>query len=152
MALLKSLKNFKKFKTKTISFDNNNNNKKMIKNIIFSPDNDYERRLPRDKLYVMCKYEPVQKYVRKSDYQFYQALVEVLIPDVLRPIPSKLLFVILETCLRNVGRFFSSVILENFIIHWEKIILTLSPPNIYRKVVPSAKYFFTFVIMNGYTI
>ena len=58
--------------------------------IVFSPDNDYERRLPRDKLYVMCKYEPVQKYVRKSDYQFYQALVEVLIPDVLRPIPSKL--------------------------------------------------------------
>ena len=55
----------------------------------FSPDNDYERRLPRDKLYVMCKYEPVQKYVRKSDYAFYQALVEVLIPDVLRPIPSK---------------------------------------------------------------
>ena len=54
-----------------------------------SPDNDYERRLPREKLYVMCKYEPVQKYVRKSDYAFYQALVEVLIPDVLRPIPSK---------------------------------------------------------------
>ena len=54
-----------------------------------SPDNDYERRLPREKLYLMCKYEPVQKYVRKSDYAFYQALVEVLIPDVLRPIPSK---------------------------------------------------------------
>ena len=54
-----------------------------------SPDNDYERRLPRDKLYLMCKYEPVQDYVRKSDYMFYQALVEVLIPDVLRPIPSK---------------------------------------------------------------
>lgn len=56
---------------------------------IFRPDNDYERRLPRDKLYLMCKYEPVQNYVRKSDYMFYQALVEVLIPDVLRPIPSK---------------------------------------------------------------
>ncbi|XP_052774823.1 DNA-binding protein RFX2-like isoform X3 [Mya arenaria] len=54
------------------------------------PDNDYERRLPRDKLYLMCKYEPIQNYVRKSDYMFYQALVEVLIPDVLRPIPSSL--------------------------------------------------------------
>ncbi|XP_053394041.1 DNA-binding protein RFX2-like isoform X4 [Mercenaria mercenaria] len=55
-----------------------------------SPDNDYERRLPRDKLYTMCRYEPVMNYVRKSDYMFYQALVEVLIPDVLRPIPSSL--------------------------------------------------------------
>ena len=56
---------------------------------IYSPDNDYERRLPREKLYTMCRYEPVMNYVRKSDYMFYQALVEVLIPDVLRPIPSK---------------------------------------------------------------
>ncbi|XP_052245141.1 DNA-binding protein RFX2-like isoform X4 [Dreissena polymorpha] len=54
------------------------------------PDNDYEKRLPKDKLYLLCKYEPVQNYVRKSDYMFYQALVEVLIPDVLRPIPSSL--------------------------------------------------------------
>ncbi|KAK3599827.1 hypothetical protein CHS0354_022394 [Potamilus streckersoni] len=53
-------------------------------------DNDYEKRLPRDILFAMCKYEPIQKYVRKSDYAFYQALVEVLIPDVLRPIPSSL--------------------------------------------------------------
>lgn len=39
---------------------------------------------------MMCRYEPVMNYVRKSDYMFYQALVEVLIPDVLRPIPSKI--------------------------------------------------------------
>ena len=50
---------------------------------------DFEKRLPKDKLMMMCKLEAVQKYVRRSDYQFYQALVEVLIPDVLRPIPSK---------------------------------------------------------------
>lgn len=31
----------------------------------------------------------VQQYVRRSDYVFYQAIVEVLIPDVLRPIPSE---------------------------------------------------------------
>ncbi len=42
----------------------------------------------------MCKMESVQKYVRKSDYNFYQALVEVLIPDVLRPIPSKSLLLL----------------------------------------------------------
>ncbi|XP_036358189.1 transcription factor RFX3-like isoform X5 [Octopus sinensis] len=55
-----------------------------------STDNNYEKRLPKDKLYTMCKYEPLQKYVQRSDYAFYQALVEVLIPDVLRPIPSSL--------------------------------------------------------------
>ncbi|KAL5016555.1 hypothetical protein ScPMuIL_006144 [Solemya velum] len=53
-------------------------------------DNDNERRLPKEKLFILCKYEPVQKFVRRSDYAFYQALVEVLIPDVLRPIPSSL--------------------------------------------------------------
>lgn len=55
----------------------------------YRADNDYEKRLPREKLYAVSKYKPVQEYVRKADYAFYQALVEVLIPDVLRPIPSK---------------------------------------------------------------
>lgn len=55
----------------------------------FRADNDYEKRLPREKLYAVSTYEPLQEYVRKADYAFYQALVEVLIPDVLRPIPSK---------------------------------------------------------------
>lgn len=52
-------------------------------------DYDFEKRLPKEKLFVLCRYEPVQKYVRRADYAFYQALVEVLIPDVLRPIPSE---------------------------------------------------------------
>ncbi|KAK7101164.1 DNA-binding protein RFX2-like isoform X3 [Littorina saxatilis] len=51
---------------------------------------EMERRLPKDKLCLLCTYEPVQKFVRRADYAFYQALVEVLIPDVLRPIPSSL--------------------------------------------------------------
>eukprot|EP00105_Crassostrea_gigas_P018508 XP_011436654.1 PREDICTED: DNA-binding protein RFX2-like isoform X4 [Crassostrea gigas] len=53
-------------------------------------DNDYEKRLPKEKLYMVSSYEPLQQWVRKADYTFYQALVEVLIPDVLRPIPSSL--------------------------------------------------------------
>ncbi|XP_022315699.1 DNA-binding protein RFX2-like [Crassostrea virginica] len=53
-------------------------------------DNDYEKRLPKEKLYMVSAYEPLQQWVRKADYTFYQALVEVLIPDVLRPIPSSL--------------------------------------------------------------
>lgn len=44
----------------------------------------------RTKLYLLCKYPPVQEFVRRVDYLFYQNLVQVLIPDVLRPIPSSL--------------------------------------------------------------
>jgi len=58
--------------------------------IDFSEDPQAEIRLPKDRLYSMGLLEPVQQYVRRSDFAFYQALVEVLIPDVLRPIPSSL--------------------------------------------------------------
>lgn len=43
----------------------------------------------RTKLYQMCKSSEVQDFIRRVDYAFYQNLVEVLMPDVLRPIPSK---------------------------------------------------------------
>ena len=56
----------------------------------FSSDTLAEQRLPLDKLYAMCRMGVVQKFVRRSDYVFYQAIVEVLIHDVLRPIPSSL--------------------------------------------------------------
>lgn len=52
--------------------------------------NEYEKLLSKSKLYILCKCEPVQQFVRRADYQFYQNLVDVLIPDVLRPIPSSL--------------------------------------------------------------
>jgi regulatory factor X 1/2/3 len=46
-------------------------------------------RLPlRAKLYVLSRCEPVLIFVKKADYQFYQNLVEVLIPDVLKEIPG----------------------------------------------------------------
>ncbi|KAJ8315895.1 hypothetical protein KUTeg_006553 [Tegillarca granosa] len=57
---------------------------------LITADNDYEKRLPREKLYTLVKHDGVVKYVKRADYAFYQALVEVLIPDVLRPIPSSL--------------------------------------------------------------
>ncbi|KAF4525703.1 hypothetical protein B566_EDAN011495, partial [Ephemera danica] len=46
-----------------------------------------EKYLSKTKLYLLCKCPPVQQFVRKVDFDFYQNLVEVLIPDVLRPIP-----------------------------------------------------------------
>ncbi|GFR24970.1 DNA-binding protein RFX2 [Trichonephila clavata] len=58
-------------------------------------NNDISRRdqhklLNKTKFFQLCKHEPVLHFMRKSDYQFYQNLVDVLIPDVLRPIPSSL--------------------------------------------------------------
>ena len=50
-----------------------------------------EVRLPRDRLYALAGLAPVQDFVRRADFLFYQALVRVLIPDVLRPIPSQCL-------------------------------------------------------------
>ncbi|XP_039296144.1 DNA-binding protein RFX2 isoform X2 [Nilaparvata lugens] len=49
-----------------------------------------EKYLSKTKLYLLCKCLPIQQFVRKVDYLFYQNLVQVLIPDVLRPIPSSL--------------------------------------------------------------
>ncbi|KAF6096648.1 regulatory factor X2 [Phyllostomus discolor] len=46
--------------------------------------------LPKDKLVSLCKCDPILKWMRSCDHILYQALVEVLIPDVLRPVPSTL--------------------------------------------------------------
>ncbi|KAF7657053.1 hypothetical protein LDENG_00032470 [Lucifuga dentata] len=52
--------------------------------------NESEKRLPKSCLVVMCKFEPVLRWTRECDNVLYQTLVEILIPDVLRPIPSAL--------------------------------------------------------------
>uniref|UniRef100_A0A1A8IWV1 DNA-binding protein RFX2 n=2 Tax=Nothobranchius kuhntae TaxID=321403 RepID=A0A1A8IWV1_NOTKU len=55
-----------------------------------SSDDDLERVIPNEKLIALCKYEPVRLWMRSCDHILYQALVEILIPDVLRPVPSTL--------------------------------------------------------------
>ncbi|XP_047215903.1 MHC class II regulatory factor RFX1-like isoform X6 [Girardinichthys multiradiatus] len=49
-----------------------------------------EKRLPKSCLVLLCKYEPVLRWCHDCDNSLYQSLVEILIPDVLRPIPSAL--------------------------------------------------------------
>uniref|UniRef100_A0A6Q2XAM3 RFX-type winged-helix domain-containing protein n=1 Tax=Esox lucius TaxID=8010 RepID=A0A6Q2XAM3_ESOLU len=49
-----------------------------------------EKRLPKECLVILCKYDPVLRWSRHCDNNLYQGLVEILIPDVLRPIPSAL--------------------------------------------------------------
>uniref|UniRef100_A0A3Q3LPS3 DNA-binding protein RFX2 n=1 Tax=Mastacembelus armatus TaxID=205130 RepID=A0A3Q3LPS3_9TELE len=53
-------------------------------------DDDPEGVIPREKLLALCKYEPIRLWMRSCDHILYQALVEILIPDVLRPVPSTL--------------------------------------------------------------
>uniref|UniRef100_A0A669EHH9 DNA-binding protein RFX2 n=1 Tax=Oreochromis niloticus TaxID=8128 RepID=A0A669EHH9_ORENI len=55
-----------------------------------SSDDEPEGVIPREKLVALCKYEPVRLWMRSCDHILYQALVEILIPDVLRPVPSTL--------------------------------------------------------------
>lgn len=52
-------------------------------------DEEVEGVIPREKLVALCKYEPVRLWMRSCDHVLYQALVEILIPDVLRPVPSQ---------------------------------------------------------------
>ncbi|XP_011647753.2 DNA-binding protein RFX2 isoform X3 [Pogonomyrmex barbatus] len=49
-----------------------------------------EKYLSKTKLYQMCQCTGVQDFIKKVDYTFYQNLVDVLMPNVLRPIPSPL--------------------------------------------------------------
>uniref|UniRef100_A0A3Q4MAZ1 Transcription factor RFX3 n=1 Tax=Neolamprologus brichardi TaxID=32507 RepID=A0A3Q4MAZ1_NEOBR len=51
---------------------------------------EIEARLPKSQLLVLCRNETVLKWMSTCDHLMYQALVEILIPDVLRPIPSAL--------------------------------------------------------------
>uniref|UniRef100_A0A671R426 Transcription factor RFX3 n=1 Tax=Sinocyclocheilus anshuiensis TaxID=1608454 RepID=A0A671R426_9TELE len=51
---------------------------------------EIEGRLPRTTLVLLCGNEAVLKWMNTCDHLMYQALVEILIPDVLRPIPSAL--------------------------------------------------------------
>ncbi|TMW51653.1 hypothetical protein DOY81_003303, partial [Sarcophaga bullata] len=49
-----------------------------------------DKYLNKTKLYLLCHCPGVQKFVREIDYQFYQNMVDVIIPDVLRSIPNSL--------------------------------------------------------------
>ncbi|OCT97606.1 hypothetical protein XELAEV_18009836mg [Xenopus laevis] len=55
-----------------------------------SSEDEQEPIIPNEKLMVLCKYEPIMRWMRNCDHILYQALVEILIPDVLRPVPSTL--------------------------------------------------------------
>jgi len=47
-----------------------------------------EQYLSKEKLYSLSKCKTLQLFVKTVDLLFYQNLLKVLIPDVLRPVPS----------------------------------------------------------------
>ncbi|XP_058451988.1 DNA-binding protein RFX2 isoform X2 [Malaya genurostris] len=49
-----------------------------------------EKYLSKSKLYVLTQCAAIQDFIKQVDFMFYQNMVEVLIPDVLRPIPTGL--------------------------------------------------------------
>lgn len=44
--------------------------------------------LSQTQLFSLCTVPSIQQYIRHMDYQFYQTLVDVLMPNVLKSIPS----------------------------------------------------------------
>uniref|UniRef100_A0A8C5ES63 RFX-type winged-helix domain-containing protein n=1 Tax=Gouania willdenowi TaxID=441366 RepID=A0A8C5ES63_GOUWI len=56
----------------------------------YSPPETVVARLPQSQLLLLCRHEAVLKWMNTCDHLMYHALVEILIPDVLRPIPSAL--------------------------------------------------------------
>jgi regulatory factor X 1/2/3 len=64
-----------------------------------------EKYLSKTKLYLLCKCGPVHQFVWRVDCLLYQSLVDALIPDIFRPIPSSVTQAIrnfakgLESCL-----------------------------------------------------
>jgi regulatory factor X 1/2/3 len=53
-------------------------------------DCEDEKYLSKMKLFNLCQCEVIQTFMKQVDFQFYQNIVDVLIPDVLRPIPQTL--------------------------------------------------------------
>ena len=62
--------------------------------ILLFSDSGYEvvtDRLSKEALIALSNFKPIQEFIKESDYILYQRLVEILVPDVLRSVPSKCL-------------------------------------------------------------
>ncbi|XP_062866722.1 MHC class II regulatory factor RFX1 isoform X2 [Trichomycterus rosablanca] len=70
-----------------------------------------EKRLPKACLVQLCKYEPVLHWSRNCDNTLYQSLVEILIPDVLTPIPSALTQAI-RNCAKSLESWLTSAMMN----------------------------------------
>ncbi|TSK18044.1 MHC class II regulatory factor RFX1 [Bagarius yarrelli] len=70
-----------------------------------------EKRLPKVSLVLLCQYEPVLQWSRNCDNTLYQTLVEILIPNVLTPIPSALTQAI-RNCAKSLENWLTSAMMN----------------------------------------
>lgn len=61
-----------------------------LNNSYSDTNDDFEQRLPKDKLVLLVGCAPVVTFMCQCDYMLYQCIVDVLIPEVLRHIPGEL--------------------------------------------------------------
>lgn len=57
-------------------------------------EDESEETLSPEIMNIIGRVESLQIYVRQADYTFYNVLVDILMPDVLRPVPSSLTLVL----------------------------------------------------------
>lgn len=48
-----------------------------------------DKHVSKEVLHPLCEYEWVQEWVKVIDYSVYQMLIDIVMPDVLHPIPGK---------------------------------------------------------------
>uniref|UniRef100_F7ENM7 Regulatory factor X1 n=1 Tax=Ornithorhynchus anatinus TaxID=9258 RepID=F7ENM7_ORNAN len=92
-----------------------------------------EKRLPKNSLVILSKYEPVLKWTKDCDNLLYQGLVEILIPDVLRPIPSAL-----TQAIRNFAKSLESW-LTNAMMNIPEEMVRGNPPSLSAPVLARAR-------------
>ncbi|XP_018326811.1 DNA-binding protein RFX2 isoform X2 [Agrilus planipennis] len=86
-----------------------------------------EKYLSKSKLFSLCNLEPIQLFVRQVDLMFYQNLIQVLVPDVLKPIPATL-----TQCIRNFAKSLES---------WLTTAMTGAPPAILQAKLSAVSAF-----------
>ncbi|NXK58147.1 RFX1 factor, partial [Sylvietta virens] len=89
----------------------------------FRRQEEAERRLPRRRLLLLARHEPVLRWVRDCDHALYQGLVEILVPDVLRPIPSAL-----TQAIRNFAKSLESWLGNAMVSMPEEMVRVKAPP------------------------
>jgi len=67
---------------------------------------DSEEVLSKEMMKIIGRVESLQKFVRQADYTFYNILVDILMPDVLRPVPSVFLITLECVFLTVLTRYF----------------------------------------------
>jgi regulatory factor X 1/2/3 len=73
--------------------------------------NFYEEQLSNNKFFNLCEINQIIEFVKQCDYQFYQFCIEILIPNVLGPLPHNLVQNI-RTLAKNVDTWLKNALIN----------------------------------------